>query len=134
MPADQNEFVDYVDTNEREVLQRYGLRSAGDLFIEAADRPRLIVMYRDQRQRRPTEFVALEEAKVGQGTMKRAVNDGPKSGSKWVAADRLGIGQEISADEANRVMADAEATIQKPAASSEPKESNSGSKDSSDRS
>src|SRR6476660_5947386 len=27
MPADEQEFVSYIDTNEREVLQRYGLRS-----------------------------------------------------------------------------------------------------------
>jgi hypothetical protein len=113
MPADEQEFVKYVDSNEREVLQRYGFRSAEDIFIETADRPRLIVLYRDQRQRLPTEFVAMEEEKVSGEKVKGQKADVHNSRSKWVAADVLGIGQEISATEANRVLADVAAAANK---------------------
>ena len=113
MPADEQEFVTYIDANERELLQRYGLRSGQDLFTEAAGRPRLIVLYRDQRHRLPTEFVVIEEEKVSSEGVKGQKVDTRTSRSNWVAADVLGIGQEISADEANRVLADAAAAANK---------------------
>jgi hypothetical protein len=113
MPADQKELVNYVDSNQREILQRYGLRSAEDIFIEAAGQPRLVVLYRDQRQRLPTEFVAMEEEKAIGEQLHGQKTDAQDSRSKWVAADMLGIGQEISAAEANRVLADVSAAANK---------------------
>jgi hypothetical protein len=121
MPADEQDFIKYVDSNEREVLQRYGFRSAEDIFIEAADRPRLIVLYRDQRQRLPTEFVAIEEEKSTGEELKGQTADAHNSRSKWVAADVLGIGQEISAAEANRVLADVAAANKSPESARETK-------------
>jgi hypothetical protein len=120
LPTDEQEFVAYVDANEREVLQRYGLRSSQDIFTESADRPRLVVLYRDPRERLKSNFVAIEQRTTKDPKSKTSANGALAGGDTWVAADLLGVGCEISADTANRILAEATQTAEKSPAKTEP--------------
>jgi hypothetical protein len=102
MPASQEELVKFVDTNEQDLLQRRGFKAAEELFAEPADKSRILVLYRDQRDRLHTDFVAIEERKLP------AVGaEGKKIASKWFAADILGAAKEIDEQQAKRVLAEA---------------------------
>ena len=102
MPASQEELVKYVDSNEQDLLQRRGFKSAEEVFAEPADHSRILVLYRDQRERLQTAYVAIEERKLHEvGT------EGKKIASKWFAADVLGAAQEIDEQQAKRVLAEA---------------------------
>jgi|SoiMethySBSTD1v2_1073268.scaffolds.fasta_scaffold1104091_1 hypothetical protein len=102
MPASREELVNFIDESERDILQRRGYKSAEELFDESASHQRLIVLYRDQRDRLQTEFVAIEERSHDEKTPEGIVRR-----SKWFAADTLGAAQAIDEQQAKRVLAEA---------------------------
>jgi hypothetical protein len=106
MPADQQQLVSYIDANEREVLQRHSMRSGDDLFVKIPGKPQVVVIYREPRQNLKTEFVALEQQKI------KDVNH-PAGRTAWIASDSLGIGQEISEDEAQRILTETTRSAEK---------------------
>jgi hypothetical protein len=99
MPADRDELIKFIDSSERDVIQRHGYRSGEEIFTEKADQPRVIVLYRDQRERLQTDYVAIEEQNVQVNTP-----EGRKNWRKWFAADSLGVPYEINQEQANRVL------------------------------
>jgi hypothetical protein len=102
MPASRDELVRFADSNEHETLRQRGYLSADDVFCEQADDSRIIVLYRDLRERLQTEFVAIEERKLG------ALRDaGSKISSKWFATGVQGPPQEIDEQQARRVLIEA---------------------------
>jgi hypothetical protein len=102
MPADQQELIDFINENEKDLLFRRGIKSAEELFEESAGQGKVLVLYRDHRERLQTEFVAIEEQRVTE-----MGGDGQIVRSKWFAADALGAAQEIDKAQAKRVLAEA---------------------------
>jgi hypothetical protein len=104
MPADEQEFAAYIDGNEKDILFRRGCKSAQDLLASSHDPQRLVVLYRDHRQRLNTEWVAIEKQEVeekdskSQGVVQKRV--------RWFAANAGGVGQQIKEEEANRILAE----------------------------
>ena len=101
MPGDQQELIDYVNSDEQDILKRRGYKSAEEIFAEKPGESRVLVLYRDQRERLQTEYVAVEEqtSPVISGAEKAAK-------SKWFAADMLGATREIDREQARRVLAE----------------------------
>ncbi|MEX0613651.1 MAG: hypothetical protein WD738_09385 [Pirellulales bacterium] len=102
MPRNQEELVEYIDENEGEVLQRRSLSSGEEIFKAPPGGSRIVVLYREPRERLKTEYVAIEEQKMDPKN-----GDGEKSRSRWFAADVLGVGQEIDQVEAARMLTEA---------------------------
>jgi hypothetical protein len=101
MPATRDDLVQYINENERDLLIRRGFENAQQLLEPAEARPRLIVLYRDQRDRLQTEYVAIEE----HPNETRAA-DQSKRRSTWFAADVLGAARPIDEQQAERVLAE----------------------------
>jgi hypothetical protein len=101
MPADRDEFIAFINANAREVLLRRGFNSAEEILAESADKPRLIVLYRDLRERLQTEYTVIEEQPYA------APGSGGSVARRWFAADQLGIAREIDKEQAQRVLAEA---------------------------
>jgi hypothetical protein len=104
MPADEKEFAEYIDTNERDILLRQGCKSAQELVAPTHDPQRLVVLYRDQRERSSTEWVAIEKQEFEQKDSKSP--GGVKKRVCWFAANVGGVGQQIKEEEANRILAE----------------------------
>ena len=104
MPADEQEFAAYIDGNEKDILFRRGCKSAQDLLAPSHDPQRLVVLYRDQRERLSTDWVAIEKQEFeekdakSQGIVQKRV--------RWFAANVGGVGQQIKEEEANRILAE----------------------------
>ena len=106
MPPDQDALVRYVESSEQDVLMRRGLKSAEEIFAPPADRPRIVVLYRDPRERLGTNYVAIEEQRIDEEQAEGQQATGQNTRRRWLAADVLGVGEEITEVEADRILAE----------------------------
>jgi hypothetical protein len=90
MPANEQEFVKYIDARDQKLVQQYGFSNAASLLANTGDKPRLVVLYRDERKRSGTRYVALEEV---------------EGGVNRYAVDVLGIVDELSSEQATPLLA-----------------------------
>lgn len=61
-PDSADQFAQFINLNERQLLKQYGFVSGEQLLANADSMPRLIVLYGPDRQTNGTRLVAVEES------------------------------------------------------------------------